>query len=489
MTWLAPSVVLWLAAGVAPTPDADAALARPLSPGAVVLLLEHVSDPRTDARIAEALRDQAPGVRAAAARVANVAGLQGLAPVLAEVLGKEANAGAALEELDALRSLELDQWTWSQFLEQAARGDQQRLLPVVALALRERDGALWRALLLGAADGWARVKPTDLAASIERDDELRAASLWHLVLTTEAGAVQPAPVAVALAKLLESSAGARPPALELLERLQQRPRGDLLAALAKADDAERGFWYGVAKHKHLRERLGAKEREALRTLLGLDKGSDWPWQRPDPPEEKPNPLRVATGYPPGFVEDTLVLSGCPPASGRDLGGITRRGEDGRPRHVMAFKDLAGSPECVRATNLLLANHLNRTRLEPRSGIEERLLLPLDPGQLACGASSEPSTPDAPRPTDGRIKEPRKVRNVTPRYPESARDNRVQGSVVLEAVISATGCIQEIELLRGVHPVLDVEAMRTVSRWVYSPTLLGGVPVPVIMTVTVNFKLH
>ena len=46
---------------------------------------------------------------------------------------------------------------------------------------------------------------------------------------------------------------------------------------------------------------------------------------------------------------------------------------------------------------------------------------------------------------------------------------------------------DVEVLRGL-PLLDLAAIETVRQWVYTPTLLNGVPVPVMMTVTVNFKL-
>jgi protein TonB len=77
--------------------------------------------------------------------------------------------------------------------------------------------------------------------------------------------------------------------------------------------------------------------------------------------------------------------------------------------------------------------------------------------------------------------------VPPVYPRNAIEQRVQGVVILEAVISPTGCIRSVEVQRGV-PALNWEAIRAVMRWRYTPTLLNGVPVPVIMTVTVNFKL-
>ena len=65
---------------------------------------------------------------------------------------------------------------------------------------------------------------------------------------------------------------------------------------------------------------------------------------------------------------------------------------------------------------------------------------------------------------------------------------MQGIVILEATISPQGRVVEVKVLRGI-PLLDQAAIDAVNTWVYTPTLLNGVPVPVIMTVTVNFKLQ
>ncbi len=70
----------------------------------------------------------------------------------------------------------------------------------------------------------------------------------------------------------------------------------------------------------------------------------------------------------------------------------------------------------------------------------------------------------------------------------AQSARVQGIVILEAVIGPTGRVTEVKVLRSV-PLLDEAAITAVKQWVYTPTLLNGVPVPVIMTVTVNFTLQ
>ena len=88
---------------------------------------------------------------------------------------------------------------------------------------------------------------------------------------------------------------------------------------------------------------------------------------------------------------------------------------------------------------------------------------------------------------GQIKEPRKLRNVNPVYPDIAKQARVQGVVILECTISPQGKVTNVKVLRGI-PLLDQAAIDAVQQWVYTPTLLNGVPVPVIMTVTVNFRL-
>jgi len=99
----------------------------------------------------------------------------------------------------------------------------------------------------------------------------------------------------------------------------------------------------------------------------------------------------------------------------------------------------------------------------------------------------PKAPTAPVRVGGKISEPRKTRNIAPQYPEMAKRARVQGTVILEATISPQGRVSEVKVLRGI-PMLDEAAMSAVRQWTYSPTLLNGVPVPVIMSVTVNFRL-
>jgi TonB family protein len=89
---------------------------------------------------------------------------------------------------------------------------------------------------------------------------------------------------------------------------------------------------------------------------------------------------------------------------------------------------------------------------------------------------------------GDIKEPRKIKDVRPVYPDDALAARIQGVVILEAVIAPSGSVSDARVLRSV-PGLDQAAVDAVRQWEFTPTLLNGVPVAVIMTVTVNFTLR
>ena len=88
---------------------------------------------------------------------------------------------------------------------------------------------------------------------------------------------------------------------------------------------------------------------------------------------------------------------------------------------------------------------------------------------------------------GTIPEPRKIKDVRPVYPDIAYQARVQGYVVLECTIGADGAVSEVTVVRG-HPLLDEAAVEAVRQWVYEPVVLNGLPVPVIMTVTVSFRV-
>jgi len=99
----------------------------------------------------------------------------------------------------------------------------------------------------------------------------------------------------------------------------------------------------------------------------------------------------------------------------------------------------------------------------------------------------PPPPVAPVRVGGDVHEPRKVLDAVPVYPELAANARVEGLVIIEATIDARGRVVNASILRGV-PMLNEAALEAVRKWVYTPTLLNGVPTPIIMTVTLTFRL-
>ena len=80
-----------------------------------------------------------------------------------------------------------------------------------------------------------------------------------------------------------------------------------------------------------------------------------------------------------------------------------------------------------------------------------------------------------------------VHQVKPTYPPLARQARIQGTVVLQAVISKDGSIENLHLISG-HPMLAPAAMDAVKQWKYKPYFLNGEPVEVETTINVNFTL-
>jgi TonB family protein len=92
---------------------------------------------------------------------------------------------------------------------------------------------------------------------------------------------------------------------------------------------------------------------------------------------------------------------------------------------------------------------------------------------------------APVRIGGQIKPPLKIKDVKPVYPAIAQSARVAGVVTIEATIGPDGKVIDAKVVRSV-PLLDQAALDAVRQWEYRPTLLNGVPVPVLVTVTINF---
>jgi TonB family protein len=92
---------------------------------------------------------------------------------------------------------------------------------------------------------------------------------------------------------------------------------------------------------------------------------------------------------------------------------------------------------------------------------------------------------APVRIGGQIKPPTKIKDVKPVYPAIAQSARVAGAVTIEATIGFDGKVVDAKVVHSI-PLLDQAALDAVRQWEYSPTLLNGVPVSVLVTVTIKF---
>lgn len=132
------------------------------------------------------------------------------------------------------------------------------------------------------------------------------------------------------------------------------------------------------------------------------------------------------------------------------------------------------------------------------GTEPRLVAHGGPAIPAgqAGLPIPPSPPPPPPPpgwgvgavrVGGNVEAPKKTKHVAPVYPPVAQSANVQGVVILEAIIAGDGKVQDARVLRSI-PLLDQAAIDAVRLWEFTPTMLNGAPVPVIMTVTIQFTL-
>jgi protein TonB len=87
-----------------------------------------------------------------------------------------------------------------------------------------------------------------------------------------------------------------------------------------------------------------------------------------------------------------------------------------------------------------------------------------------------------------VQPPQKVVDVRPVYPDIARITHVQGTVVLEAVLDRSGRVSQVRVVSS-KPLLDQAAIDAVRQWRYTPTTLHGLPIEVLMTITVTFTLQ
>jgi TonB family protein len=98
-------------------------------------------------------------------------------------------------------------------------------------------------------------------------------------------------------------------------------------------------------------------------------------------------------------------------------------------------------------------------------------------------------PEGPIMVGGDVKAPEKINAPPPQYTEIARKARIQGVVIVQAIIDKEGQVTNVKVLKGLPMGLDQAAVDAIKKWQFKPATLNGKPVAVYYNLTVNFQLQ
>jgi protein TonB len=111
--------------------------------------------------------------------------------------------------------------------------------------------------------------------------------------------------------------------------------------------------------------------------------------------------------------------------------------------------------------------------------------PPAPGTAAPAVTVPPSSAPAAAP----ITAPRVVRTVKPAYPRSAMLRRLEGDVIVRAVVDTSGRVSDARIAQSLDPELDQEALRAIQQWQFAPASANGVPVETAIRAVITFNLR
>ncbi len=516
--------------------DVDGLLALAPAPGVEALLLAHARDPRVTRRWRELLTHEDVHVREAAARALGVTNVRAAAPDVMQALASERDPNVisellqtlaivsgdddllpiyahldrigdtrALPLLDGLAAARPDAAARHVLVSEPLRMNVQRVRVVYERIARTRPAAADRIdadpgstttpevledIIMGAAGARRKLPAGLVVAGLQLRDAGRLATLSYLAT------LYGNPGQVVADQSLRAGAPGKPPADASPETLwiaalhhRWFGRDDETAVTALIDALPDVAWIKSTPAAVLSV-LSPAEREAYATRVGLSNQATRTLLEVSPGEPLPQaPASAATtlyDVPAPVLRDLGRATGCRPQEADERFASVQYRPDRRPAAI-ALEPEPWSPGCDRMAQAVLAMAYGAPPREAKD--RTAVLIRLDDEFTRCLADRHaPAEPTSTSTTPGWTP-PRKQTDRRPVYPDVAVKNRLQGVVSIDARIEASGCVAEARVVRAVHPFLDTAALRAVSHWTYSPTTLNGEPVPILMTVDVNFSLR
>jgi TonB family protein len=497
-----------------------------LTPGQVLLLANSTESTAID-KLNEALHSQDPRVRLIAGRVVALSGQRAGLDVLVSALAREQDSwtGAELVQdllwlggasavpvvepqtrrLGAEAILTFADWQArvqpEQFVSRlnsvasTSGVDVRRLGPMVAVASEghpDQQLALMRGWMrLAPPDGWRPVlsaldypgAPGDgkrilLEALASDRSSVRLETIWFILDEIASDDRPPKEVIAAAASAAPADSSPWEDfGRELIARATQgttpRDRSELIIS----EGVHHGPFVATAlRISHLTE----TERKAASAIIQS------PSSLVDPQWRRQSDMRTVPPLESGLVADVLRAAGCSTTNPKMGAAVATYSSDGRPLQIQV--DPTGlSGNCEEALKALARTTAAESGVAASPSFKQVLVLPLSSEFASC-----PGVPDVvekPQAAAGtKVQQSRKLKDVKPVYPQSAQAARISGVVVIDAGISTTGCVYSARVVRSI-PQLDFAAVAAVTQWQFSPTLFNNQPIPVLMTVTVNFALR
>lgn len=542
VTSLSAAALLSAAAFAAAQPsEVEGLLALKPAPGVEALLLAHATDGRVGRRWIGLLTHADARIRLSAARALGVTNVKGASDALLEALSRERDVTVVGEMLQAIAIVAPDDDVLQVHAHLDRIGDARAAALLDGLAAA-RPALIARHLLSAAPlcsrsewvrPAYARLVRTSPASGDAVDAGLLNSPEPNVLEGVLAGATdarRTLPPAIVHAGLRLPLSG-RLATVAYLATLYGSParvaadaalRVTAAAIPAEADDTPEAEWVRELERRWLGQdaatplaatiaSLPAEQwvrdtpRETLAVLTADERASFISHFRlPEPAaralmdvspgepaqDAPPSPAAVLTDAPAIMIEDVIRVAKCRPQATDERFQSVRYRADRRPG-ALARDPQPWSPGCDRAARAAIAMAYGTP---PRGDTDRTLvLLRLDDDFVACLADSQ-SVAKTPAGTGvgvdaSGVVPPRKIQDRPPVYPDVAVRSRLQGVVGIEARIERSGCVSDARVVQGVHPYLDTAALQAVSRWRYTPTSLSGEPVPVLMTVHVNFSLR